>query len=375
MGLGNAWQMRHRAALLALSDRSTCAPCVRKLPRVPSRWRRSSARCAVDGFRALTSRDDIDAVLVLTAEWYGPLPILSACEAGKAVYCAAALDIEPRRASEIKERVEKSGVAFMAELPRRHSPATLRLKELIATTLGEPRLLFCHERQKLTESNGAASFRPRCPPAVRDLLELVDWCRYVVGEEPTSVVGVCPRCRTPRTADYQMMSLDFSPAGRPLGTGALAQISCSRYLRSNWPEAVSFRPPAELQVCCERGVAFVDLPSTLVWFDEAGRHQESLGSERPVGEQMLMQFHRAVTSLVRKTGDLEDAYRALHVVLAAQESGRTGQRDRLEPVKRFCFRRAARSASGLLTRDRGPRVRAVLPARRGFRSRIPPPGC
>ncbi len=41
---------------------------------------------------------------------------------------------------------------------------------------------------------------------------------------------------------------------------------------------------------------------------------------------MLMQFHRAVTSLVRKTGDLEDAYRALHVVLAAQESGRTGQR-------------------------------------------------
>ncbi len=39
-----------------------------------------------------------------------------------------------------------------------------------------------------------------------------------------------------------------------------------------------------------------------------------------------MQFHRAVTSLVRKTSDLEDAYRALQVVLAAQESGRTGDR-------------------------------------------------
>jgi predicted dehydrogenase len=137
-------------------------------------------------------------------------------------------------------------------------------------------------------------------------------------------VGICPHCDT-QTADYQMMSLDFSPPGS-VGKGPLAQISCSRYLRSSWPEAISFRPPAELQVCCERGVAFVDLPSTLVWFDEAGRHQESLGSERPVGEQMLMQFHRAVTSLVRKTGDLEDAYCALQVVLAAQESGRTGQR-------------------------------------------------
>jgi predicted dehydrogenase len=325
VGLGNAWQIRHRAALLALSDRfdvrAVCAEVAARAEQVAMEF----GACAVDGFRALTARDDIDAVLVLNTEWYGPLPILSACESGKAIYCAAALDIEPRRASEVKDRVEQSGVAFMAELPRRHSPATLRLKELIATSLGSPRLLFCHERQKQGENNGCASHGPRCPAAVRDLLELVDWCRYVVGEEPTSVVGVC-HGQDAENMDYQMMSLDFSPAGRPLGSGALAQISCSRYLRTNWPEAVSFRPPAELQVCCARGVAFVDLPSTLVWFDAAGRHQESLGSERPVGEQMLMQFHRAVTSLVRKTGDLEDAYRALHVVLAAQESGRTGHR-------------------------------------------------
>jgi len=45
----------------------------------------------------------------------------------------------------------------------------------------------------------------------------------------------------------------------------------------------------------------VDLPATLVWFDEAGRHQESLDSERPVGEQLLTHFYRAVTSLVRRT--------------------------------------------------------------------------
>ena len=37
---------------------------------------------------------------------------------------------------------------------------------------------------------------------------------------------------------------------------------------------------------------------------------ESLEHERPVGEHLLTQFHRAVTSLVRKTCDLDDAYRA-----------------------------------------------------------------
>lgn len=156
---------------------------------------------------------------------------------------------------------------------------------------------------------------------MHSLIELIDWCRYVVGREPTSVVGVRHFGGAPSgdDDDYQMMSLDFSPQGE-LGRGPLAQISCGHYMPAAWPEAVSFRPPAGLQVACERGIAFVDLPSTLVWFDSAGRHQEALDSERPVGEQLLMMFHRAVTSLVRKAGDLNDAYRALHVLLAARTS-------------------------------------------------------
>jgi len=53
---------------------------------------------------------------------------------------------------------------------------------------------------------------------------------------------------------------------------------------------------------------------------------ETLDSERPVGEQLLMLFHRAVTSLVRKMGDLEDTYQALAVMLAARRSFREGRR-------------------------------------------------
>jgi hypothetical protein len=79
-------------------------------------------------------------------------------------------------------------------------------------------------------------------------------------------------------------------------------------------------------VCCERGVAFIDLPANLVWFDAAGRHMESLDSERPVGERLLMHFYRAVTSLLRKTDDVEDAYRALSIVLSSRKSFDTGQR-------------------------------------------------
>jgi predicted dehydrogenase len=92
---------------------------------------------------------------------------------------------------------------------------------------------------------------------------------------------------------------------------------------------VGFRPPPGLQVVCERGIAFVDLPQTLVWFDDAGRHQEALESERPVGERMLGQFHRMVTSLVRQTSGLDDALRAMRVVEAADRSIAEGIRVRL----------------------------------------------
>jgi predicted dehydrogenase len=147
-----------------------------------------------------------------------------------------------------------------------------------------------------------------------------------VGSEPTSVFGVrhCSAGAGEQT-DYQMMSLDFSPPEAP-GTGAVAQISCGSYMPTNWPEAITFRPPAALQVACERGVAFIDLPASLVWFDAAGRHLESLDDERPVGEQLLTHFYRAVTSLVRKTENLEDVYQALRIVFGATCSFQEGRR-------------------------------------------------
>ena len=125
------------------------------------------------------------------------------------------------------------------------------------------------------------------------------------------------------------MNLYFSEPGDS-AAGPTAQISCGRYMPAAWQEAVAYRPPAALQVACERGIAFIDLPTTLVWFDEAGRHQESLDSERPVGEQLLSQFHRSVTSLVHNPSGLDDAYRALAIVLEARASHCQGQRIRLE---------------------------------------------
>jgi predicted dehydrogenase len=282
---------------------------------------------AVDGFRALCRREDIDAVLLLAPQWYGALPILAACEAGKAIYCAAGLDLELEEAVLVKDRVERSGVAFMAEFPRRFAPATLRLKELIATNLGTPQLLFCHRRSTARLIGNHNYARAGRNASLRELVELVDWCGYIVDCPPTAVTGlVHSNADGDRVEeDYLAMSLDFSQSGSP-GTGPVAQISCGDYIPAHWREAVSYRPPAGLQVICQNGVAFLDLPSALVWFDEAGRHQESLDSERPVGEHLLAQFHRMMCNPARKTSDLEEAYLAMCIVEQARRSHAEGRR-------------------------------------------------
>ena len=325
VGLGDQWEGRHLPALRMLADRFEVRGVCEQVSHRAERAAKELATAAVDGFRSLAARDDIDAILYLADQWFGATPILAACDHGKAVYSAISLPLDAAEAGVLKQRVEESGVAFMAELPRRHAAATVRLKELIATRVGPPRMLFCHRRVTLSAASGPTPARDRASEA-RDLMELVDWCRYVAGVEPTSVVAVRhAEAVGADTDDYRMMSLDFSATGRT-GDGPLAQISCGYYMPRAWEEAVGFRPPPGLQVVCERGIAFVDLPQTLVWFDNAGRHQESLESERPVGELMLGQFHRMVTSLVRQTSGLDDTLRAMRIVEAADRSVAEGIR-------------------------------------------------
>lgn len=318
IGLGSTWQTRHAPILRAMNDRyEVRAVCEQVAHRAELAAQEFGARVTL-GFRSLVQREDIDAVLMLAPQWYGPLPIMAACDAGKAVYCAVALDVSIEEARRIKQRVEKAGVAFMAEFPKRHAPATLRLKELIATRLGPPRLLFCHQRQTVGDPAPSADRKRDLP--LHNLIELVDWCRFVVGDDPQTVTGIAhPSAVGNHINDYEMLSLKFAAQDSSHGP-VTAQISCGHYLPSAWPEAVAFRRPAALQVVCENGVAFVDLPAAITWFDTAGRHLESLESERPVGEQLFAQFFRAVTSLVQRTSDLEDAYRSMSIVLAGRKS-------------------------------------------------------
>ncbi len=321
VGLGDTWETHYAPALRSLGDRFEIRAVYAAVThRAKSVARPFNARVET-GFRVLASREDIDAVLVLTANSFGTLPLLAACDYGKAVYSTLMLDMGPDQAATVQQRIESAGIAFTAELPCRLAPATLRLKELIATDLGRPQLLFCHHRQSPATSGSQSP-----ASSLSAIVEAIDWCRYVVDRDPCSVMGIAHRTRGDEgQAEYQMMNLCFK-SDENASTDVMAQISCGRYIPEQWKEAVSFRPPADMQVACQNGIAFVDLPSTLIWFDKAGRHMESLESERPVTQQLFMRFHRSVTSLVRDVSSLQDAYRAYWIAVQARASHEQGRR-------------------------------------------------
>lgn len=321
IGLGELWTTRYRPALRMLDDKFDVRAVYSTISKLSESTAAEFQADPLDGYRALVCRCDIDAVVVLKQCWLGWLPAMAACEAGKAVYWAAGLDFDPSTEKDVRESIENSGVSFMAELPRRFAPATLRLKELIATRLGQPQVIRVH-RQSIDA--GATSGGVNGPSARSDseLVELVDWCRYVVGRSPRSVTAISHQ------NDFQSLAMGFHSTDDVSidSPNVVAEITTENNLPKQWSEAASFRSPASMKVHCERGVAFIDLPNNLVWFDDAGRHVESLETESPVGERMLRQFHRSVTSLVRDLGGLLDTYDAAACVQAARESHETGRR-------------------------------------------------
>ena len=82
VGLGGQWESRYLPALRSLADRFEVRGICEQVAHRAQRAAAEVGAVPVDGYRALASRDDIDAVLFLSDQWYGAAPILA--EIGRA---------------------------------------------------------------------------------------------------------------------------------------------------------------------------------------------------------------------------------------------------------------------------------------------------
>jgi predicted dehydrogenase len=281
---------------------------------------------ACDGLVALIGRDDVDVVYVLAPQWFGLHPAELACDARKPIYCALPMASDPTGLESLAMRVRNSATPFMPELARRFYPVTLRLRELLATRLGPPRLVLAQSRlygfDRYSQPGPSTQLAP-APLAIDPGGYLLDWCRFLFGSEPVSVQGfggaVLP------SADGGHYGPDFESFSAEFGHGELAHVSFARYHRASWGEASRFLPAPGFQVYAERGVAWLEMPDRIQWSDVEGVHEERLPLEPTVGEVLNDQFHRMVRGDQSLAPSIDDAVAVARLVCDLQRSRREGR--------------------------------------------------
>jgi predicted dehydrogenase len=183
----------------------------------------------------------------------------------------------------------------MPEFARRCYPATLRLKELLATELGPPRLVVGHSRLFGFDRYAVPGPTNQIVPApllIDPGSYLLDWYAFVFQAMPDSIHG--SRCQVIPAEGPADAESDYESFVATFAQGATAHISFGRYNRARWGEASRFLPAPGFQVFAERGAAWLEMPERIQWSGAAGVKDERLPLEPTVGDVLNDQFHRLV---------------------------------------------------------------------------------
>lgn len=327
VGLGRLWESRHKPALFRLRDKFRVTAVYDQVHRRAEIEAAQLGCVAVEGLSALIERPDVDVIYLMSPQWFGLHPVELACAAGKPVYCALPLAGTAEEFEPLAALVASSGIPFMPEFARRFYPATMRLRELIATTLGRPRLIVGHTRLDGFDRYGHPGPTTQMTPAPL-LIDpggfLLDWCCVLFGSYPVAIQGWRGDV-LPGVAGATAVGPDFESFVLGFDDGGLAQISMGRYHRKSWGDATNFLPPPGFQIYAERGAAWVELPDRVQWSDASGTHEEHLPMEPAVGDVLNDQFHR----LVRGDGSIAPTVRdALAVARCVADARRSQQEGR-----------------------------------------------
>ena len=331
IGLGRLWEARHKPALNRLRESFRIVAVYDQVQRRADLEASQLGCLAAEGVRELVEHPDVDVIYLLSSQWFGLFPIDLARAVKKPVYCGVPLSGDLQALEPVAQRVIESGITFMPEFSRRVYPVTLRLREILATSLGKPRLILGHSRffgfNRYGEPGPATQIAP-APLLVDPGAYLLDWCSFLFGTDLLSVQGTSARI-LPEAKELTPggdAGPDFESFTAHFEGGGLAQVSYGQYHRSNWRESLKFLPSPGFQVFAEHGAAWLELPDRIQWSDADGNHEEKLSSEPTVGEVLNRQFLglvRGETTLAPTVSDAVAIARRMAEIRQSQTEGRT----------------------------------------------------
>ena len=316
VGLSPAWETRYRPAIRSLSGRIAIRaiydPVANRAEMAASEFEAAT----VTGIRSLARRADLKALLILDRGWCGNEAIRLLCDLDRPMFIGGAIANEAASFDRLHDAVRSTGVMVMPELGQRYTAATIRLRELIATSLGRPRVIDIEADAPAVPPEGQPL---GAEPWSEFIARLVDWCCAVITTQPVEILAQADRDKGPETILMQF--------ARPRSGGAAPIVTIR--LREGAARNKGCATSPIYRVECENGTAEITSPQQIAWQAGDRREDECLTSERSDLQVMLDHFCRRVVGGLVPVADLGDVRRSWILAQAAAESMRTRSAVRL----------------------------------------------
>jgi predicted dehydrogenase len=319
VGLGPVWESRYRPVLEKLRHRVRVRAVYDTIASRGEQVAFEFGAIPYQGVTALLAQPDLRGILVLDTSWHGNALLHFVRKARKPAYIAGSLGEDWNEILELRSLVESEGLLVMPEFSRRFTPATCRLRELIATRLGRPRHIAIHAVPPAADAPDAI---PGQAGETDFLVGLLDWCRYVVRSTAVMLESAPLRHDGPHEGSHEggsrSIAIEFAEM-RDIGRRPTVVLELHRPPQPAGQKGVA--SGVCFTVACERGEAVLEGPAHIRWSisGEEGK-TESLTADRSEVEVMIDHFCRRLAGGLIPIADISDVCRCLRLVHAAKES-------------------------------------------------------
>lgn len=321
-GTGTIWQIRHKPALKKLKERFTIKALCDVRKEIVEKEAREVGCDYTSDFRQIVERKDIEAISLLTPPTVRVEAIKEVCHYQKALYCEKPLALNLEEAKKIAELVKESGIIFTTEFVRRFFPATKKLIEVLTNSLGKPRLIFSNSQSSPVRSSVGNWMQNQKLSGgyMMDFgVHLVDLCRFFFQTEASAVQSFGGKFinQNDKINDYETLIVEF-------GQDKIAQVNVCRAIKEKWfkkkeLETWARESPPSFTIITANGLAYLEPWAYLTWYNAQGRHYQEFPPV-DIGVIMYENFYRFIVKDEAPSPNIDDAYRAVEIVLKGTEA-------------------------------------------------------
>ena len=302
IGVGPSWELHYREAIenlaAKLSVRVVCDSVAMRAAVVADEFEATPISCPW----LLTQRTDLQAWLILDPGWFDSYPADLAVLHARPALFANTFALPIPGLIQTLQRSLANGETLMPEFPQRFTPATTRLRELMATKLGRVCRIEISVPSSKTDSASSWSVTEQLDQNPSEAIALIDWCNCLIDDS-----GQATRFQAGSTGGQ----FDLTYPVRANGSDKLSPQATIRFGGST----AYIR-----RVECERGQAVISDPTQISWQTTGEAAQETFGNERSPYEIIVDQFCRRALGGLVPVPTINHALRAIATFQSVREA-------------------------------------------------------